>query len=269
MEFYNVIMNANIRIGLYILDASGNLGEGSFSTVHSATYCRAPYYKVAIKIDKNPGINSLKHEASILSYLNKQLPAAKFIPTLYWYGIFGHRACLVTPLYKPMTPELFSPGAIIEILNAIHNMQIVHCDIKPDNFMVSLDTNNIVLIDFGLARAISKSATMCEHICGSQRYASYFVYLGHRPCARDDLISAGYMIMEYYGYNFSQIQQSQDYAHAYDSIHNVNNLQRKQQRTLDALLSMYLPDNLGLYFQYLYNNDCCHINYEYLGGLFA
>jgi hypothetical protein len=90
MEVYNNAMDANIRIGLYILDSSGNLGEGSFSTVHSATYCRAPYHKVAIKIDKHPEINSLKHEASILSYLNKQLPAATFIPTLYWYGIFGN-----------------------------------------------------------------------------------------------------------------------------------------------------------------------------------
>jgi predicted Ser/Thr protein kinase len=67
-------MNDPVYIGLYKLDKNGFLGEGSFSTVHMATSCRYKSHKVAIKIDKNPGINSVKHEATILAYLNKMLP---------------------------------------------------------------------------------------------------------------------------------------------------------------------------------------------------
>ena len=39
---------------------------------------------------------------------------------------------------------------MIKIVEYIHSKQIIHCDIKPDNFMISQD-GDIILIDFGLS----------------------------------------------------------------------------------------------------------------------
>jgi serine/threonine-protein kinase len=39
----------------------------------------------------------------------------------------------------------------LDVLAAVHDRGIVHCDIKPDNFILSGD--RVVLLDFGIARA--------------------------------------------------------------------------------------------------------------------
>ncbi len=255
-------------IGFYKLDATKCLGEGSFSTVYKAISSRPPYQHVAIKLDKHPDINSVKHEATILSYLNRNLPNAKFIPILYWYGVFGKRSCMVTPIYKPITAEFLNPVEIISILQSIHALNILHCDIKPDNFMLTQTTNKIVLIDFGLAQTLQPNKSTTTTIIGSPRYASYFIYLGQNPCPRDDLISAGYVFMEQiYNCPFMSIEQCPDYKYEMDSIYNVNNLKRKQQRTLNALLSYNLPKHLCLYFDNLYQEHS-QIDYQYLQSLF-
>jgi len=257
-------------IGFYKLDATKCLGEGSFSTVYAATSCRAPYQEVAIKIDKNPDINSVKHEANILSYLNRNLPNAKCIPILYWYGVFGKRACIVTPFYRSLTTttEQLNPIEVINILRTIHELNIVHCDIKPDNFMLMQNTGQLVLIDFGLAQTLNSKLSATTTVIGSLRYASYFVYLGQKPCPRDDLISAGYVFMEQlYNKPFLHINPRPDCKYELDSIYNINNLERKQQRTLNALLSYNLPKHLCMYFHYLYQEHS-QIDYQYLQSLF-
>jgi serine/threonine protein kinase len=251
------MLHNHVYIGLYKLDTNHYLGEGAFATVYSATSCR-DLKQVAIKIDKNTHINSLKHEANILAYLNKNLPNVAFLPTLYWYGTFANRATIVTPYYKPATR--FNPVEVITILQAIHSVNIIHCDIKPDNFMINAE--QLVLIDFGLARTPAKKQTLSTTLCGNPRYASYFIYLGHTPDYRDDLISAGYMFMEFCGYSFPVIAQEND------SIFHTTNLQRKQQRTLTSLLSSNIPKHLMHYFEYLYRDDLQIVDYTYLLSLF-
>lgn len=258
----------NMYIGFYKLNATKCLGEGSFSNVYEATSSRPPYQTVAIKIDKNPTINSIKHEATILSYLNRHLPNLPCIPTLYWYGVFGKRACMVTPIYKPLATEFLNPVEVICILETIHEIQVLHCDIKPENFMLTQHTNQLVLIDFGLARFIKQSVNTSTTVIGSPRYASYFIYLGQQPRPRDDLISAGYVFMEQiYGRPFPTILQHPDYKYGFDNINNINNLERRQQRTLEALLSYNLPKHLCLYFKHLYQENS-QIDYQYLQSLF-
>jgi serine/threonine protein kinase len=255
-------------IGFYKLNTTQQLGEGSFSTVYLATSSRPPYQTVAIKIDKNPDINSLKHEATILSYLNYHLPSEQCIPTLYWYGVFGKRGCIVTPIYKALTIDFLNPVEVINILQKIHKLNIVHCDIKPDNFMLTQNTNQLVLIDYGLAYNKTRTINTETTLRGSPRYASYFVYLGQQPQPRDDLISAGYVFMEQiYGMPFETVVECPDYTYELTSIHHINNVKRKHQRTLEALLSCNLPKHLCLYFEHLYKENL-QIDYQYLQSLF-
>ncbi|MDY7232260.1 protein kinase domain-containing protein [Hyalangium rubrum] len=56
-----------------------------------------------------------------------------------------------------------SLSSVIELLAA---MEVVHRDIKPDNILIKTQTREPVLIDFGLARALSELQTGPESVAG-------------------------------------------------------------------------------------------------------
>jgi serine/threonine protein kinase len=195
------------------------LGKGCFSSVFRGVH-KITNREVAIKIESDAApLNMLKRESKILSYLNKEIKDRLIMPTLFWYGYYGDHICMATSFYpktftahiadlwstnKPnITIELAALSyQIIEIFQYVHGAFIVHCDIKPDNFMIN-DVGKVVLIDFGLASLYVESGDTTkhrrdepkEHLIGSPKYASYFLHDGHTPARRDDMISVGYMLM--------------------------------------------------------------------------
>lgn len=57
--------------------------------------------------------------------------------------------------------KLFRP--VMETLAKIHNDNIIHRDISPENIMISNDFNKVYLIDFGTARDIADGHTLSEY----------------------------------------------------------------------------------------------------------
>lgn len=180
------------------------LGQGAFSVVFKGKSV-VTGKEVAIKVSKDPE-QRLKHESKILAYLNRERVTA--VPTLYWYGTYGSNSCLATTLYreelKPVQ-ELYKAltlcSQIVSGLQAIHCAGIVHSDIKPDNFMLD-DRGRIRIIDFGLSsliynrdKGLMRENIMRSSLVGSCKYASYNLHMGNSPSFRDDLISAGYVMM--------------------------------------------------------------------------
>ncbi len=185
------------------------LGQGAFSVVFKGKSV-VTGKEVAIKVSKDPE-QRLKHESKILAYLNRERVTA--VPTLYWYGTYGSNSCLATTLYreelKPVQ-ELYKAltlcSEIISGLQAIHCAGIVHSDIKPDNFMLD-DRGRIQIIDFGLSsliynrdKGLMRENIMRSSLVGSCKYASYNLHMGNSPSFRDDLISAGYVMMWLQGF---------------------------------------------------------------------
>jgi serine/threonine protein kinase len=89
-------------------------------------------------------------------------------------------------------------------LDLIHKHKIVHCDIKPGNFLVHSNPKSpLVLIDFGVARRHIDSSTgnplpapEAGGFVGTRKYASLFAHQSEPISRRDDLISWFYSTVE-------------------------------------------------------------------------
>jgi len=181
------------------------LAKGAFGAVYKGIHIKTNEI-VAIKVDII-NVSSLKHEVKILNYLftNK----VKKIPSIYWYGLYEEKPCLVMTFYeyslfdyvmrKPLSIEHINilMIQIIEIIENIHKYFVLHRDIKPQNFMIK--NGDIFLIDFGLATFYSFDKHSVEQsetsMIGSPKYMSINIHNGYEYYYRDDLISIGYVYL--------------------------------------------------------------------------
>ena len=279
------------------------LGKGCFSSVFRGVH-KINERVVAIKIESDAApLNMLKRESKILSYINKELvPSHRWItPTLFWYGYYGDHVCMATSFYpKTLTShidELWTtnkPNAvieiaaisyqIIEIFQHIHGVFIVHCDIKPDNFMIN-KCGKVVLIDFGLSGLYVESGNTTkhrqdehkEHLIGSPKYASYFIHDGHTPARRDDMISVGYMLMTLFKIDaeWSTESHSPDNLLPLYHIMHPHNIIRKRLKSPETLFKYLqtIPSSQYYIFPYLENTYSLEFtgtpDYYTLKGLFS
>ena len=93
---------------------------------------------------------------------------------------------------------------ILDRLQFIHSKNIIHRDIKPDNFVVGLDNKNYIIyvLDFGLSKKYRSSRThqhikfnINKKLTGTARYASINALKGCEQSRRDDLEAIGYVLM--------------------------------------------------------------------------
>ena len=92
---------------------------------------------------------------------------------------------------------------IINIFQYLHDNDLIHIDIKPDNFAVGYnDKSRIYIFDFGLSKRYRSIATGAHNpmmkenkLTGTARYASINALLGFEQSRRDDLEAMSYMLM--------------------------------------------------------------------------
>lgn len=193
------------------------IGEGSFGEVYSAYYGKQKY---AIKVetdDVNDYNSSLINEALILSKLQGQ---GLRVPKIENYSSENNENILIMELMGKSLEEIllqmpekkFSIPCVcklgyqmIDIIDSIHSLNIVHSDIKPSNFVMGLGRKSkyLYLIDFGLSRKFRSSISYKHYerkenpseFIGTCLFASVHDLKGITHSRRDDMESIWYTLL--------------------------------------------------------------------------
>ena len=179
------------------------LSSGCFGKIYLG-YHQKTHEQVAIKEELKTNVSTLKHEAKIY----KHLADVKQVPSIKWFGATNTHFYMVLPLldntlesYKqqsdvfPDIPLRYITKMILQVLKDVHERQIVHCDIKPSNFMFD-NKGTLFLIDFGFARVFSSNDKSSHSSIGTLNYMSRRVHM-KEPKYIDDLESVWYIFSIY------------------------------------------------------------------------
>ena len=198
----------------YILDARKKLGSGAFGEIFGGKNIKINK-EVAIKLELNHTEHpQLIHECKL--YIDLQ--GGYGIPNLHWCGFQGNYNILIIELLGHSLEDLFNEcgrefsllttlmlvDQMISCIEFIHSRNIIHRDVKPDNFLMGRGNmkNKVYITDFGLSKRYYDPKTGShipykegKSLTGTARYASINTHLGIQQSRRDDIESLGYIMV--------------------------------------------------------------------------
>lgn len=198
-------VTSNSILDKYVI--KDKIGNGKFGSVYGGIH-KKTNREVVLKFENgNSSLITLKNEATILRYLYDH--QCRDIPSIFWFGKISDNFTLIINKYDCSLFEFVKNNNIsseianrimvklIYLFQDIHNLFVLHRDIKPHHFMIS--KGDLYLIDFGISTFyVDEKNNIIENtkktdIIGSPNYISYFIHKGNTYARRDDLISIGYL----------------------------------------------------------------------------
>ena len=253
------------------------IGSGSFGKVFKAQSLKSKS-DMAIKIQYNNVANVLKNEAKIYKYLKD----TTIVPKIKNYGTEENFNFLVLDLLGENLIECISiltkkewlkiMVEMIEILQTLHNKEIIHRDIKPDNFLFCREKKKLFIIDFGLSFYFNNSEYKNKKIIGSVKYCSHSVHNLNGIYYKDDMESLIYTFLNCIGillpWNDLIIKLDTSTNEKRDLI--IKEIESRKEKICDTLIiTPNIYDEYITYIKYCRNlKPKEKPNYNYLKGLF-
>ncbi|MBH1974294.1 MAG: universal stress protein [Rhodobacteraceae bacterium] len=187
------------------------LHKGGFSSIWSVTH---PLYRTPI-VMKIPTIFDNYDGPTIVGFETEQMIMPRLsgphVPKVFAIGDFARLPYIVTeripgqslfakvklaPL--PIDEVIYLGQRMAEALHDIHRQQVIHLDLKPDNFL-QRPSGEMVLIDYGLSRHDHLPDLLAEEFTiplGTFPYIAPEQFLRQRDDLRSDLFALGAMLYE-------------------------------------------------------------------------
>ena len=176
----------------YVIDAM--LGRGGYAAVYRAHRPADPNRGVALKVldehhRRDDQTARLRREFDFARQLHHTHIVTVYDNGVGWLTmevIDGGTSSMLEGERNRLT-VLSMLAQIADALDYTHRCGIVHCDVKPSNILVSQDFSRAVLIDFGVAFAVSETAGWhATHIEASLPYTAPELLHGRPPSALTD-----------------------------------------------------------------------------------
>ncbi len=201
---------AGARLGPYeILSLLGSGGMGEVYKARDTRLDREVAVKTLRQLEDEPARRRFRREALSLAHLNHpnicqifEIGEQDGRPFISMELLEGHS--LATRLAEgPLSirAAIEIGAAVLAALQAMHEKNLVHRDVKPSN--VFLSRHAVKLLDFGLARPVDVGGadtrtglTVPGAVVGTPDYMSPEQILGRHVDGRSDLFSTGVMLFE-------------------------------------------------------------------------
>eukprot|EP00408_Alexandrium_pacificum_P057473 CAMPEP_0171172744 /NCGR_PEP_ID=MMETSP0790-20130122/9872_1 /TAXON_ID=2925 /ORGANISM="Alexandrium catenella, Strain OF101" /LENGTH=460 /DNA_ID=CAMNT_0011637601 /DNA_START=26 /DNA_END=1408 /DNA_ORIENTATION=- len=171
----------------------GKLGKGAFAQVHlahkvsdgSAVAVKITDLRGAQKEDRggvDPKIKrAVEREVAILSGVGAQECCVRFFED-YMEGLLSYvvmERCDMTLLQALERSSELTEKSLVRIIremfqgvHSIHQLRVVHRDIKPDNFLITGENHTVKLCDFGLAEVLPSPVAELKGVYGTAPFMS-------------------------------------------------------------------------------------------------
>ncbi len=204
------------KIGKY--EIRSVLDQGSTGVVYEG-FDRQVERRVAIKT-LHPHLLKGKLGVNLLQRFKREaISAARCmhpnIVTIHDYGQHNHRPFIVMEYVDGISVHTFMErrqklgcgislkrsfviiSGVLSALDAAHQLDIVHRDVKASNVLIARGSSQIKLADFGMARIEEDSdLTMIGSMIGTPRYMAPELRFGLEADARADVFSAARLFLE-------------------------------------------------------------------------